>query len=58
MKASLEGRSRAAVAPPDSLLATVLGLAGLDEVQRQRLRALVAALRERGPAHAGNQSDV
>ncbi len=54
MKAALEGRRAATAAPlsPESLLAVLLGRAGLDALQRQRLGAVVAAVRRRGPGDA------
>ncbi|MEO8805474.1 MAG: DUF349 domain-containing protein [Burkholderiaceae bacterium] len=56
MKAALEGRpSAAAPAPltPDQWLAAALARTALDESQRQRLRQVIAALRERGPVKTG-----
>jgi len=56
MKAALEGRPSAAAATPltpDQWLAAALGRTALDESQRQRLRQVIAALRERGPLKAG-----
>ncbi|MGZ5798896.1 MAG: hypothetical protein ACXWJG_18445, partial [Caldimonas sp.] len=55
LKAALEGRQPAGPAPlaPDELLAAALGRAALDAVQRERLRRVIAALRDRGPTGAG-----
>ncbi|MEO8804816.1 MAG: DUF349 domain-containing protein [Burkholderiaceae bacterium] len=52
MKVALEGRPSAAAQAaltPEQWLATALGRAALEESQRQRLRQVVTALRERGP---------
>ncbi|MGZ5131061.1 MAG: DUF349 domain-containing protein [Caldimonas sp.] len=55
LKAALEGRQPAGPAPlaPDELLAAALGRAALAAVQRERLRRVIAALRDRGPTGAG-----
>jgi hypothetical protein len=53
MKAALEGRQSSPASTPDSLLATALGRAGLDEGQRARLGAVIAAIVERGPMRKG-----
>ena len=56
MKAALEGRpsvAAQAALTPDLWLAAALGRAALDESQRQRLRQVIAALRERGPLKPG-----
>jgi hypothetical protein len=52
MKAALERRSSSAAAPatPEQLLAAALARSGLDAQQRQRLAAVIAALRQRTPA--------
>jgi hypothetical protein len=52
MKAALEGRSSAAAAPlaPAQLLAATLGRTALDAQQRERLRAVIDAVRTRGPS--------
>ena len=53
MKAALEGRPSAAPKPAiDALFATLLGRVALDTRERERLRAVVDALRKRGPAGA------
>ncbi|HMC14048.1 MAG TPA: DUF349 domain-containing protein [Albitalea sp.] len=52
MKAALEGRASAAAAPaaPAQLLAAALGRTALDTQQRERLRAVIDAVRARGPS--------
>ncbi len=54
MKAAMEGRKPATATPltPDQVLVTLVGRAGLDALQRQRLGAVLAALRRRGPIDA------
>lgn len=49
MKAALEGRRAAPAPTPEQWLAAALGRAGLDDAQRARLRAVIGALRRRGP---------
>ena len=56
MKAALEGRpsvAAQAALTPDQWLAAALGCTALEEPQRQRLRQVIAALRERGPLKPG-----
>ena len=56
MKAALEGRpslAAQAALTPDQCLAAALGRTALEEPQRQRLRQVIAALRERGPLKPG-----
>ena len=56
MKAALEGRpsvAAQAALTPDQWLAAALGRTALEEPQRQRLRQVIAALRERGPLKPG-----
>lgn len=56
MKAALEARPSAvaqAALTPDQWLAAALGREALGEPQRQRLRQVIAALRERGPLKVG-----
>ena len=51
MKVAMEGRRPTAAAPPtpELLLVALLRRSGLDALQRQRLDAVLAALRRRGP---------
>ncbi len=55
MKAALEGRQRGAQSPlaPNELLAAAIECAALDDLQRERLGNVIAALRERGPTSVG-----
>lgn len=54
MKAALEGRrSGAAELPPEAALAALLRRSGLDAGQQQRLTAVLAAWRRRGPQRGG-----
>ena len=53
MKAAMEGRRAAAAPTPEQWFAAALGRGGLDAPQRERLAAVIAALRRRGPARPG-----
>jgi hypothetical protein len=55
MKATLEGRRGAAdkALSPDAVLARLLGRTGLDAGQRERLAAVLAGRRRRGPVSSG-----